>query len=539
MNPSGYRIDEEKKLDAPTTPNSYKSTHSSRSSVLERAREYNRRVEQKDVDRQRSRSLDQRSRHLQQPQQQHSTTNNNHNHDSTATSASNSAASSSYAHPDNSSGRRSQSAGRAGRPQHHHVKQAASRERAMASVRHDTAATKGAYTNNNYNNTSTSKSKSSMTSPQPQQPPKMSQPDPQQQQDNPVVTPELLVDALSGHEDGLLAIAEKLMEHYDQGYDVMGEAIIDAFADVQKLFQHVVEAAHMEGAAFEASRRDEELQELRNQVEQLQGGLMIDSQNQNGNPYLYQSNSPLPSPSNNKDGNNNNNSTPSGPQRHDEFIDQDVQDALTDAIRQGTALAQTNPQQCYQIYEKACQDASSLLPVDSDHRGRLQLSLARAESLSAERACAILRYAMDDVLRSGRRALHAHTPLPDISQRADVVLQRNTSAHHSHLSVVQSSDEALASLMEEMKEIISAPIYNDTPLQNVAQRFWAALQEAQKVQHKNAERLEQNLGKLKGEFLLARAVCSNDDLLKGIAVCQQISILTYSLHSFIRNGKKN
>ena len=54
----------------------------------------------------------------------------------------------------------------------------------------------------------------------------------------PVVTPELLVDALSGHEDGLLAIAEKLMEHYDAGYDVMGEAIIDAFADVQKLFQH-------------------------------------------------------------------------------------------------------------------------------------------------------------------------------------------------------------------------------------------------------------------------------------------------------------
>jgi hypothetical protein len=61
--------------------------------------------------------------------------------------------------------------------------------------------------------------------------------------------------------------------------------------------------------------------------------------------------------------------------------------------------------------------------------------------------------------------------------------------------------------MEEMKEILSAPIYNDTPLQNVAQRFWTALQEAQKVQHKNAERLEQNLGKLKGEFLLARAVC--------------------------------
>ena len=61
----------------------------------------------------------------------------------------------------------------------------------------------------------------------------------------PVVTPELLVDALSGHEDGLLAIAEKLMEHYDSGYDVMGEAIIDAFADVQKLFQHGTKMNHV------------------------------------------------------------------------------------------------------------------------------------------------------------------------------------------------------------------------------------------------------------------------------------------------------
>jgi len=49
----------------------------------------------------------------------------------------------------------------------------------------------------------------------------------QQQQQQPpqqqIVTPELLVDALSGHEDGLLAIAERLMEHYDAGYDAMGE----------------------------------------------------------------------------------------------------------------------------------------------------------------------------------------------------------------------------------------------------------------------------------------------------------------------------
>ena len=73
-----------------------------------------------------------------------------------------------------------------------------------------------------------------------------------------LITPELLVDALSGHEDGLLSIAEKLMTHYSAGYDAMGEAIIDAFADVQKLFQHVVEAAHMEGAAVERERGEAE-----------------------------------------------------------------------------------------------------------------------------------------------------------------------------------------------------------------------------------------------------------------------------------------
>ena len=40
----------------------------------------------------------------------------------------------------------------------------------------------------------------------------------QQGEDN-KITPELLVDALSGHEDGLLSIAERLMTHYDSGYD--------------------------------------------------------------------------------------------------------------------------------------------------------------------------------------------------------------------------------------------------------------------------------------------------------------------------------
>eukprot|EP00578_Thalassiosira_sp_NH16_P015888 CAMPEP_0181112982 /NCGR_PEP_ID=MMETSP1071-20121207/20101_1 /TAXON_ID=35127 /ORGANISM="Thalassiosira sp., Strain NH16" /LENGTH=117 /DNA_ID=CAMNT_0023196983 /DNA_START=118 /DNA_END=467 /DNA_ORIENTATION=+ len=101
-----------------------------------------------------------------------------------------------------------------------------------------------------------------MSSPQHQnQQPRQGGGTPQQQQQPPdesKITPELLVDALSGHEDGLLSIAERLMTHYDSGYDAMGEAIIDAFADVQKLFQHVVEAAHMEGAALERERGETE-----------------------------------------------------------------------------------------------------------------------------------------------------------------------------------------------------------------------------------------------------------------------------------------
>jgi hypothetical protein len=311
--------------------------------------------------------------------------------------------------------------------------------------------------------------------------------------DAPVVSPEMLVDALSGHEDGLLAIAEKLMESYDAGYDVMGEAIIDAFADVQKLFQHVVEAAHMEGAAFEASRREEEIAALRKQLEDYQ----LLSQNNNGsstNNHFEIHASP---------NNNNSSNTNSGPTRHDEFIDPDVKDVLHQAIRKGMALRGENKhRECYELFERACQDASSLLPVDSDHRGRLQLSIARAESMSPDRACAILRYAMDDVLRSG---LRSNMPLPDPSKRADVVLS-NTTITSSTVIGGRSAEEALASLTAEMKEILTAPIYENTPLHHVAKRFWNALAEAQKTNAKHAEKLEQNLAKLKGEFLLARAV---------------------------------
>ena len=315
----------------------------------------------------------------------------------------------------------------------------------------------------------------------------------EEQQHQGVVTPELLVDALSGHEDGLLAIAERLMEHYDGGYDVMGEAIIDAFADVQKLFQHVVEAAHMEGAAFEASRGQEEIQALRQQVAE------------HGTHQTVEQQPPLAPAS------------PSGaPTRHDEFIDPDVKECLSQAIRDGAPFREQNKHHdCYVLYEAACQNASSLLPVDSDHRGRIQLSIARAESMSPDRACAILRYAMDDVMRSGLRAGKGGNVvgMPDPSKRADVVLQKpkghptmNGAAGSGHSGVVQSGEEALASLVEEMKEILGAPVYDDTPLQTVAQRFWGALGDAQKTQLRNEERLEQHLGKLKGDFLLSRAV---------------------------------
>jgi hypothetical protein len=337
---------------------------------------------------------------------------------------------------------------------------------------------------------------------------KASMPPQQKEEQNPdvIVTPELLVDALSGHEDGLLAIAERLMEHYDAGYDVMGEAIIDAFADVQKLFQHVVEAAHMEGAAFEASRREEEMAELRKRAEG--SGVPIDATDP-----LYYGGAPK-SPDNDK-----NNSTPTGPSRHDEFIDQDVRDVMTDAIRKGIPLRNKGSHvECYSLYEGSCNNASSLLPVDSDHRGRLQLSIARAESMSPDRACAILRYAMDDVLRSGLNTTRAI--LPDPSKRGDCVLDKPTASRSSGSGdlngnggkaggpngVVQSSEEALASLVEEMKEVMGAPVYDNTPLQAVAKRFWVALGEAQRSGAKNEEKLEQSLGKLKGEFLLARAV---------------------------------
>jgi len=335
-----------------------------------------------------------------------------------------------------------------------------------------------------------------------------------------IVTPELLVDALSGHEDGLLAIAERLMEHYDTGYDAMGEAIIDAFADVQKLFQHVVEAAHMEGAAYEAGRKEEEIEKLKRALggegmgndEFMDGGIHSPSSNRINNKS-FQS----PDAGNGGRNRNSNSPTTTSPLRHEEFIDQDVRDTLMGAIRKGQGTKDANKyNECYQIYENACNSASALLPVDSDHRGRLQLSIARAENMSPERACAILRYVMDDVLRSGLNS-NSKVVMPDPSQRGDCVLTRpspktrgeDSSDRFKGVSmndsnVLQSSEEALASMVEEMKEILSAPVYDQSPLQNVAERFWTALSEAQRSNLKNEERLEQKLATLKAEYLLAR-----------------------------------
>jgi hypothetical protein len=555
MNPSGMRMEDKQiqqqqqqqqdHMEVRST-HSYKSTHSSRSSVLERAREYNRRIEKQNHEVSASRS---RAKSLER---------------NGGGGSFSEAGSSAVNTP------RSQSAGRVNSTSQSSAtgggSRMSTRERAMKSVRKDvgelggsggssgnmnrrgggggvpsqttdhtqpltpashmssgggrshsshvsrpapttprTPPSANAHNNNNSapaanNNNQNSRRRPSVEGPskQNQKPSPVrsmkSSQQPKEEGQDAIVTPELLVDALSGHEDGLLAIAEKLMEHYDAGYDVMGEAIIDAFADVQKLFQHVVEAAHMEGAAFEASRREVEMAELRRAAAagELSG--------QDGAPLANAS-----SPAAGGGG-----GTPGGPNRHDEFIDQDVKDAMSEAIRQGASLREHGKHaECYELYEHACQEASAMLPVDSDHRGRLQLSIARAESMSADRACAILRYAMDDVLRSGLQP--GMVVMPDPSKRADVVLNRPQG--HSSMSgvtgqagVVQSGDEALASLMEEMKEIMGAPVFKDTPLQSVARRFWMALNDAQKSQQKNEERLEQNLGKLKGDYLLARAV---------------------------------
>lgn len=363
----------------------------------------------------------------------------------------------------------------------------------------------------------------------------------QQQQQPPPITPELLVEALSGHEDGLLSIAERLMLSYDSGYDAMGEAIIDAFADVQRLFQHVVEAAHMEGAAFESSRSRREWRERAERVERERGVRILDDLGLGDD--IDERDRKEKGMSNREEGSSPNSAAQ--PQRHEELIDQDVRDVLLGAIKKSQPLLASNKhEECRALYERTCQSASALLPVDSDHRGRLQLANARAESMSPDRAVAILRYAMDDVLRSGLSlregrykderemrgdcVLRRVDPLmggKDISGNGERDLSRRTSRSFeisesgsigrnssvnaldiTTATVEQSADEALASLVEEMKEILQAPVYATTPLLSVSDKFWMALSEAKKSQNRKMDRLEQMLAKIKADFLLAREV---------------------------------
>mmetsp|Transcript_628 Transcript_628/g.1373 ORF Transcript_628/g.1373 Transcript_628/m.1373 type:complete len:308 (+) Transcript_628:902-1825(+) len=151
--------------------------------------------------------------------------------------------------------------------------------------------------------------------------------------------------------------------------------------------------------------------------------------------------------------------------------------------------------------------------------------------MSADRACAILKYSMDDVLRSGLSLRQGKYPQMDVKERSDCVLSRPnplrstpsrgydvssswdsnnfnsssmTGGDTSTSMVEQSAEEALNSLVEEMREILGAPVYNLTPLQNVSERFWLALGEAKKSGIKKEERLEQALAKIKADFLLAR-----------------------------------
>lgn len=363
-----------------------------------------------------------------------------------------------------------------------------------------------------------------------------------------LITPELLVDALSGHEDGLLSIAEKLMTHYSAGYDAMGEAIIDAFADVQKLFQHVVEAAHMEGAAVERERGEAEWRKRllesgtvsEDDVERLLYGQNATTAGGEGGGGDFGIDDDRPATAaGGKSGENNLNTSTSQDHRHEELIDQDVRDVLIEAIKKGQPFRDANRfGECQQMYENACASASALLPVDSDHRGRLQLAVARAESMSADRSCAILKYAMDDVLRSGLTLSQGKYSQMDIKERSDCVLSRPNPLKYAGSSkghdisgsrdwgdstfgssldghtagmtdvsssyVEQSAEEALNSLVEEMKEILAAPVYNMGPLQTVSEKFWTALGEAKRSSSRKEDRLEQSLAKIKADFLLAR-----------------------------------
>ena len=173
--------------------------------------------------------------------------------------------------------------------------------------------------------------------------------------------------------------------------------------------------------------------------------------------------------------------------------------------------------------------------------------------MSDDRACAMLRYAMDDVLRSGlslrRKSSNSASGNNNYKRgsngsgvedppRGDCVLPKYNPLRvaHNYLSsptssttkngssstnysvnggeydddggptsrIGQSAEEALNSLVEEMKEMLAAPVYDLTPIQDVSEKFWIALSEARRQHAKKEERLEQSLARIKADFLLAR-----------------------------------
>ena len=70
-----------------------------------------------------------------------------------------------------------------------------------------------------------------------------------------------------------------------------------------------------------------------------------------------------------------------------------------------------------------------------------------------------------------------------------------------------------------MKEILGAPVYDDTPLQTGAQRFLGALGNVQKIQLWNEEGLEQHLWGNEREFFTLQS-CEYNMIAGGVHFLQ-------------------
>jgi hypothetical protein len=124
----------------------------------------------------------------------------------------------------------------------------------------------------------------------------------------------------------------------------------------------------------------------------------------------------------------------------------------------------------------------------------------------------MLWYVMDDVLRSGlslrrrgdrpARGGGAHGYASPGGASAWSPKENNDDTPGQHVG--QSVEEALNSVVEEMKEMLAAPVYDMTPLQDMSEKFWLAMAKARRQNARRDERLEQSLAKIKAKFLMAR-----------------------------------